>query len=673
LTVLLASGLFLLNVYVCRELFHIGYLRHMGSIEGAFIGMSRYVMTHWNDLTWFPWWNAGAPYPTTYPPLLPLVVAFMAQFRGVSTALAYHGVIALAYCAGPVALFALAQRLSRSKWTAFAAGLMYSSLSMSAWLAPAVERDLGSPFYPRRLQALVFYGEGPHVSSMTLLTLALLFLDVAISTRRATWVLLTAVTFGATVVTNWLGAFATVLIVTPYVLAKLGRGRWRLRESGLLGLIAIAGYFLAIPLVPPSTIAVLQTNARTTGGNYAHAYQAALPQGLTILATLIAIKFAGRRFTPHLQFAILFAFLMTLITLAAEYWSMPIVPLAERYQLEMELALALLIAFVAQAWLANRPRWMAVAVMGALVLALLQPIRMVRRYARDNMLRTVEITTTIEWRVSQWFNQNWSGERVLAPGSTSFWLNVFSDTPQLWGFDQAATDYMVRVADYGILSGDSAGSHDAEYSVLWMKALGVHAVVVSGLSSTEIYHQFRNSGKFEGVLPTLWRDGDDVIYQVGKHAPLARIVRRTDLANRTPDNALDIEPIRAYVAALDNPELPQAECRWISAHEARITADLQPDQVISMQVAWHKGWHATANDRQIPVLRDAIGLMYVFPAIAGPAMIKLIYDGGPEIRVAHWASALTGILLLVGCAWQFYARRRHQYQDAARRARGRVS
>src|ERR1700733_12993358 len=66
-TFLLASGLFLLNVYICRELFHIEYLRHMGSIEGAFIGMSRYITTHWNDLTWFPWWNAGAPFPTTYP------------------------------------------------------------------------------------------------------------------------------------------------------------------------------------------------------------------------------------------------------------------------------------------------------------------------------------------------------------------------------------------------------------------------------------------------------------------------------------------------------------------------------------------------------------------------------------------------------------------------------
>jgi len=648
------------NVYICRELFRIEYLHQMGSIEGAFIGMSRYVTTHWNDLTWFPLWNGGAPFPTTYPPLLPLAVAFGAQLRGVSTALAYHQLIALAYCLGPVALFALALRLSGSRWAAFAAGLMYSTLSMSAWLVPAIARDLGSPFYPRRLHALLFYGEGPHVSSMTLLTLALLFLDIAISTRKSTWtsmwITLAAVTFGATVVTNWLGAFATVLIVAPYVLAKLGRGRWKLREFALLALIAIAGYCLAMPLVPPSTIAVLQANAQTTGGNYAHAYQAALPQSLAILAALLAIKFVIRRCTPHLQFAIFFAFLMTLITLAAEYWGIPIVPMAQRYHLEMEMALALLIAFVAQAWLANRPRWMAVAALAALVLMLIQPARVVRRFARDNLLQKIDITTTVEWRISQWFNQNWNGERVLAPGSTSLWLNAFSDTPQLWGFDQAATDYMVRVADYGIMSGDSAGSHDAEYSVLWMKALGVHAVVVSGPGSTEIYHVFHDPKKFEGVLASVWRNRDDVIYQVGDHAPLARIVPLKDLPNRTPVNAIDVEPLRPYVAALDNPELPQARCDWINAHAAKITADLRSDQVMSMQVAWSNGWHATANGRAVPVLRDAIGLMYVAPAIVGLATIEMIYDGGTEMRVAHWASAIAAILLLIACAWQALAR-----------------
>jgi hypothetical protein len=93
--------------------------------------------------------------------------------RGWSPALAYHFVTPILYCLGPVTMFALALRLSKSRWTAFAAGLIYSSISTSAWLVPVIARDIGSVWHARRLQALVFYGEGPHVSAMTLLALAM--------------------------------------------------------------------------------------------------------------------------------------------------------------------------------------------------------------------------------------------------------------------------------------------------------------------------------------------------------------------------------------------------------------------------------------------------------------------------------------------------------------------
>ena len=124
-TLFLAVALFLLNAYFCHELFGVEYLRHMGSIEGAFIGLARYDMTHWRDLSWFPLWYDGLPYPNSYPPLLGWAVALAAKIRGISAAHAFHFITALTYCLGPVALFALALRLSGSRWTAFAAGAFY--------------------------------------------------------------------------------------------------------------------------------------------------------------------------------------------------------------------------------------------------------------------------------------------------------------------------------------------------------------------------------------------------------------------------------------------------------------------------------------------------------------------------------------------------------------------
>ncbi|MGC8793166.1 MAG: hypothetical protein ACP5U2_07215, partial [Bryobacteraceae bacterium] len=67
-----------LNFAICRELFWTEYLRHMGSIEAAYIGLARYIVQNWRDLSWFPLWYAGIPFQNVYPPLLPLLVAIFA-------------------------------------------------------------------------------------------------------------------------------------------------------------------------------------------------------------------------------------------------------------------------------------------------------------------------------------------------------------------------------------------------------------------------------------------------------------------------------------------------------------------------------------------------------------------------------------------------------------------
>ena len=67
-TVLGASGLFIINLYVCRELFWTEYLNQMGSIEAVYIGLARYIMHNVGDLTWFPLWYNGIPYQDSYLP-----------------------------------------------------------------------------------------------------------------------------------------------------------------------------------------------------------------------------------------------------------------------------------------------------------------------------------------------------------------------------------------------------------------------------------------------------------------------------------------------------------------------------------------------------------------------------------------------------------------------------
>jgi hypothetical protein len=640
-TTALAVALFALNYYVCRELFHVEFLRHMGSIEGAYIGIARYLLAHWKDLSWFPLWYCGIPYQNTYPPLLHWCVALVSWMRGITPAHAYHWTTALAYCLGPVTVFALVRRLSGSRWAGFAAGLLYTALSPSAWLISEIAKDVHGMFDPRRLQALVFYGEGPHVAAMTLLPLAILMLDLAVSKRKGVWFSGAVATLAAVALTNWLGAFALALGVASYVLARMGTRR----DFLLFVAIGAAGYALAMPWIPPSTIAVTQFNARVFVGDYHTVYQT-LPRWLAVMAFgLVALKLAARRLTVALQFTMFFAALTCLITLSNAWYGVAIVPQPMRYHLEMEMALVMLAAVLGYEVLKRWPRG-AMGAMIALAILLIPPVRMVRRYARNFLIRTTDITTTSEWKTAEWLNRHWSGERVMVPGAIGLWLTAFSDVPELdGGFDQGITDPEIPVANYAVTA--MAGPEWPEYSVLWLKAFGVQAVGVTGEGSTEVYKPFKDPKKFDGVLDVLWRDGGDVLYRVGKpRLSLARVVPRSSLVSRTPINGADVEPLRAYVAALEDASMPEARFEWTSAQTARIVTEIGDGQAVSWQEAWHAGWHAMVAGEEIPITRDALGLMAIDPRRAGSLTIDLVFDGGREMRIAHWLSGMTALILL---------------------------
>ncbi len=601
----------------------------MGSVEGSFIGLSRYIKTHWGDLSWFPLWHLGMPFVNTYPPLTAYTTAAAAAISGFTIPHAFHWTTAMFYGLGPVALFALALRLTKSPWTAFAAGAIYSLISWSAWLIPGIGADLGSAAYPRRLQALVQYGESPHIVSMTLLPIAVLLWDVALDRRRPLFAMLAAIGAAATVLTSWLGGFALALMIAALLLS---RGP-DLRDLKWTAAIAIVAYCIAMPWAPPSAIAATQFNSKTLGGDFQKTYFA-FPVWIAAAAIALAgAKFVIKRLDRAAQFAIFFVVLIASIVFAWTLFGVAVVPQPIRYHLELEMALSLFVAIAITA----RPRWTPVAI-AAMCIALIYPAVQSRRFAR-NLIRPIDITRTTEYRIAEWLNRECTGERVMMSGSVAFWLTAFSDVPELnGGTEQGSIDFMARVAAYGIYFGASG-----EAAVLWLKALGVQMVGVSDRDSGEFYKAYRNPRQFEGLLQPVYHDSGDTIYRVG-NAPLARIVPRAALVSRTPKHGLDVDPLRAYVAALDDPRAPRAEFEWTSLHSARITAAPQSDQVTSVQIPWHRGWRANA-----PIHKDALGLMYFDP---GPASIEMIYDGGIEMRIARALSATVLIAGMILSVWK---------------------
>jgi hypothetical protein len=232
------AGIFLLNAFICRELFTSGFLSNLSSNEGAFVSIARFFRENPTDWRWFPWFNTGMPIENAYQPFLPVTAALTSWISGWPIERAFHFVLAVAWCAGPVTLFWFVFDWSKSLVAGTVAALAYSLTSPAEWLIPILRIPGGGGSL--RLFNLIRYAEDPHIVALTMLPLALLFLR-----RRS----LTGAVVGSALVvlTNAFGAVDLAIGGVCIVLA-MRRGWGTLVVTGLVGWLWIS------PWLPPSLI-----------------------------------------------------------------------------------------------------------------------------------------------------------------------------------------------------------------------------------------------------------------------------------------------------------------------------------------------------------------------------------------------------------------------------------
>jgi hypothetical protein len=278
----------------------------------------------------------------------------------------------------------------------------------------------------------------------------------------------------------------------------------------------------------------------------------------------------------------------------------------------------------------------------------------------QGLIKPIAIAATVEYRVAEWCDRNLHGARVMVPGTIQFFWSAFTETPQMGGgFENGVVNYVDRIAQFQVLSGAGLTAlNDVPVSLLWLKAFGVQAVAAGGKASREYYHPFVNGAKFAGVLPELYRDGDDAVYAVPlRSASLAHVMGREKLVVHRPINGIDLVELRRYVEALDDPALPEAQFVWRTQHSAEVLADLGPGQVAQVQVTYHPGWHATVNGRAAAIVPDGLGFFAIASDCTGRCRMELVYDGGREQQIARAASLL---LVLCWLAWAGVSMRRHR-------------
>jgi hypothetical protein len=642
--------LFAVSAILCRNLFFTEYLSHMGSVDGSYIAMARFIMRHWGNLPWWPIWFCGMSFQNVYGPVLTFATAGLAVLTRQSPAWAFHTLSAVLYCLGPVTLgtaggLAAGVPAPEARRWAFASALLFALTSPAAFLIPAIRTDVDGPLHLRRLQTMVMYGEYPHIAVLTLIPIALILLDhlrphQSRERKRAELFPIAAAAFVMAVIacTSVTGTVGFAMAALAWLIALPAND---LKPTlPRLAIAAVLGYGLAMPWIPPSTIRLVWMNSQWGTGRPTPFTARHLLYFAAIALIAAALRLAMAKLgTPlFLRLAILLMFFSGIVMAAG------ILPQPYRFHLEFEMGCCIAAGFL---WLKTAGRLhprMQAAIAAPVAVALLA----VNFVHTGRYIRPMDIRGTIEYQSAAWFDRHMSGGRVFAPGSISFWMNAFTDTPQLGGCcDQGIPSWEERVALYSVYTGQNMGPREAEVSLLWLQAFGVQAVEAGGPNTREYFKPYSNPRKFDGVLPELWRDGDDVIYRVPQRTTsLAHVMTESQIVSihARPRDGLDIAPLQTYVAALNDPQLPDAEMRWINPHHALVRADLAPNQIVSVQVSYDRGWHARANGAPTPVTSDGLGLIVLHPNRTGPCTIDLDYSGPSEMPLARGACIVSLLL-----------------------------
>ena len=638
--------IFAVNAYVCRNLFALEFSQRMESIEGSYMSIARWAAANWSDLTWFPLWFNGMPFQKVYQPGFHFTVAGLSTLLGWTPQHAYHFLTAITYSAGALTLFWLCYAANHDRVQALLAALLYSLISPTCFLVPLIRADADGWLSPRRYQILVHYGEGPHISAVAMIPVVILALHGAVSVRNRVCIALAPFALAAVALTNWPGSMGLTLAVLAYCLSQIGA----FRISNWLVLIGagVAAYLIASPWLPPSVIAAVIRNAQQSDGTSYGAAQ--LWPGLILAAACSALLLVFRWVDANrwLRFFAFFTLLTGGVSIGREWFGWRLLPQPNRFQVEFEMAFAATLAYLLIRCIRRVPTRIQVVAAAVLVLF---GVRQTLHYARyaQRLTQPIDITSTIEYQMAKWFEANLGNQRVFAPGNVSLWMNMFTDVPQVAGCcDQGIPNQEYRIAVYTIYTGQNAGARDAEISTLWLRAYGANAIGTTGPNSTEFFKPFWNWKKFDGVLPELWRQGENVIYRVPrKSTDPVRVIPKSAVTPRAPENGLDIEPIQPFVSALEDPAMPPATFRWVNRHEALIDTQTNAGQVIFLQISHEAGWKAIEDGIALSMNVDPLGMSYVEPVKRGPVQLRLVYDGGSEVQLTRVLLGL-GLLLVAG-------------------------
>lgn len=626
--------LFCLTAALIRPLFQLKYGARWESIESTFIADGRFLKEHWPHPLWQPLWYCGTRFDYIYPPALRYGTALLARIW--IPAKAYHIYTAFFYCVGIAGVYFFVRVAAGARLAAWLAAAGAGLLSPSFLLLPAI-RHGAFHLTPMRLAVLTRYGEGPHITALSLLPVALAFSWRALQGGGVRMLGLAAVFSTLVALNNFYGAIALAGMFPVAVWSLWVTGRDRRVWTRALGLAALA-YGLALFWLVPSYLRITVRNLQFVSdpASWTARLAALIPASLFCAVTWKLGRGYSRRAWPIFVAGNLLLFAW--VVLGRLWFHARILGEAGRLIPELDLAMVLAGVELLRRWRRRLPA-------AFIALACFLPAGEYVRHAWAIHPREPDYTKRIEYRVTDWMAKNHPEFRAMTTGSIRFWYDAWHDLAEMGGgSDQGLLNPLLVPMAFAI----TADPH-AETGILLMKSMGVDAVIVPGKRSREVYHDFVQPEKFTGLLPVLWDDREGtIIYGVPRRFPgLARVVNTSLFESLRPiRDVLDVADLRAYVEAVENGPDSQAEQRWEGTDGMRIHAAIAPGQSLIIQETYDPAWRAYSRGRALPIRRDMMGWIWIAPP-PGEHDIRLVFELPLENRIGRAVSLLCLAAVLV--------------------------
>jgi hypothetical protein len=632
-----------LNLYWCREVFFLDHFDQMQSIRGFWEALARLGHFSWTP-QWWPYSYNGTPFEYAYSPGVPALIAIICKVTGWSAGRAFGVIAGSVFCIGPIALFWMAKEFTQRIGWSFVAALAYSLLTPSLLLVPDAEFHWRHVRDSQRIMLMFEWDEVPHQLALALIMISTTALVRALRGCRLWW--WTAGAFFAFAM--FVGPFGGVAGALFLALASWSCDKGsKLRQMLFTAACGLAGYFVICPFYPPSLVQVIRQNANLSA-DYGWTSSSVWAVLIVVSGTL-SVFLLSRRLTWHLRCFLLLTFVFFAIPFLAARWNVHFVPQPGRYKVELDVALALLVAFTAAAFLDRAPRAARVVLSIVLLIPIVSLVK-IHRVDAKHFLRPSDLRDTIEYRAASWLESNAPRERVMAPGSIGFWMNRFTEQQQFMGgsFTTIPTLTM-QIATWGVTHLNPADPR-RDVAQHWLQAYGVDALVVAGPDSPEPWKQFAEPRQYAALFPLLWRESDTSIYSVPRtYRSLASFVPQSRIVRRELTSFFQMDEIEPYVAAMESPA-SQADWQWLDNNRGVARGSASTGAVLSLHITYHPGWKAFVNDSAAPVTSDALEQIVVSPHCNGPCEVKLIYDGGREAKATRVVSLFTLIAAAAGFA-----------------------